>query len=517
VGYIIHQPGTNKDYLVLVQDLKTLGDKARKSGNFVKAREYYSKALILLKKNPNSSPLHATLEKDLNAVLNKPEMRQVAKGYVLLDKKWVKKKDFLRQHRQRQYLERRAQKLLSLTENALKDSHYSEAAWNIYRILEIIEKEPWLKDRKDIVKDVLNKLGSFPKGVTTPLHVAIDRGSILIVKELLKYNVKLDKQNELGQTPLLLAGRNGNIELITLLLKHGASPNVTDVNGITPLHEAVRLNKKEAAKLLLAHGAKVNCKDKNALTPLFIALKAGNFDMIKILLEHGANPNVQDKNGITALEIAYFNGPYRKKLIKMLLAYGANPNQLKRVIQKAILPEAQRKAAAILDQIEADIDQAISRTGCLLIIDKETKRNLNKLIEEVSVFFDDIKKDGSNLKMVFISAITAFNHLASKYGSKTDVFEMYNSLVQLNKRYGNHYKFVISFHNGVPFIVLKDKKGNEIITDKLTQATPFVFNKYNYLVMLNFTELPGVVDIIAKRLVPAITEREFSSLVKDKK
>jgi|GEM_PF-4476718 len=83
----------------------------------------------------------------------------------------------------------------------------------------------------DLFKSFLEQIDHFDyqdsKG-RTPLHLAIELGSVAAVQELLKKNSDLESRNSRGETPLLVAINNNQIELVKLLLEYGADITAVD-------------------------------------------------------------------------------------------------------------------------------------------------------------------------------------------------------------------------------------------------------------------------------------------------
>jgi len=75
----------------------------------------------------------------------------------------------------------------------------------------------------------------------TDLDLAIRRGDIDTVKDLIKSGVNINKKNSLGDTPLITATLCGHINIIKKLIKSGVNINKKNSLGDTPLNLAKRL------------------------------------------------------------------------------------------------------------------------------------------------------------------------------------------------------------------------------------------------------------------------------------
>ena len=84
-----------------------------------------------------------------------------------------------------------------------------------------------------------------------------------------------------GNHVIHLAVEMGSLEIVKLLLSKGANPTIPDDNGDTPIHVAARTQNVEMLKLLTSFILKVPNKD--GLTPLQIAKSNGNPEAIDIL------------------------------------------------------------------------------------------------------------------------------------------------------------------------------------------------------------------------------------------
>ena len=73
---------------------------------------------------------------------------------------------------------------------------------------------------------------------STPLHLAVKRDDLRMVRMLIGLGAKVEAQDIVGRTPLYLAARKDHTALVSLLLLHGASPRSRTIKGHTPLQAA---------------------------------------------------------------------------------------------------------------------------------------------------------------------------------------------------------------------------------------------------------------------------------------
>ena len=108
-----------------------------------------------------------------------------------------------------------------------------------------------------------------------PLHVAIEKGNLDSVRELLSGQVQLDTKDQFGATPLHIATAKGNHIAVKLLLKAGAKPNAVNFGKQTALHFAALNGNETITHELIKAGAEVNPVDDEDWTPLDCALWKG--------------------------------------------------------------------------------------------------------------------------------------------------------------------------------------------------------------------------------------------------
>jgi ankyrin repeat protein len=88
---------------------------------------------------------------------------------------------------------------------------------------------------------------SAPKA--TPLHIAIQKGEIDLVKKMVEYGANVNEFS-LGMTPLMVAARYNKVEIIKFLLANGANTDIKDEKGFTALKYAEISLANDAALLL---------------------------------------------------------------------------------------------------------------------------------------------------------------------------------------------------------------------------------------------------------------------------
>ena len=142
-----------------------------------------------------------------------------------------------------------------------------------------------------------------------PLHIAVSRRDLPMVRELLRAKANPDVQNCRGITPLVLAAYSNDVNVAVELLSAGADIE----RGIraNPLQMAAFYGHVEMLRVLLSHQADREFSERRTLSALMVAARHLHVEAVQILLESGADPNLQTG---------------RLKIVKLLVQYGANVN-----------------------------------------------------------------------------------------------------------------------------------------------------------------------------------------------
>ncbi|MBF4464936.1 ankyrin repeat domain-containing protein [Flavobacterium sp. LC2016-12] len=82
-----------------------------------------------------------------------------------------------------------------------------------------------------------------------PLHVAISKGDVEIVRKFIAYGANVNEQSE-DMTPLMIAARYNKVEIMKILLENGARPNDKNEKGYTALKYAEISNATDAIAIL---------------------------------------------------------------------------------------------------------------------------------------------------------------------------------------------------------------------------------------------------------------------------
>jgi ankyrin repeat protein len=121
---------------------------------------------------------------------------------------------------------------------------------------------------------------------------AAKQGNVDRVQELLAADAALLHARDAdGSTPLHCAVWKGHVEVVRLLLDAGADVNAQNSNthyGGTPLHTAAHGNRRAVAELLITHGADLHATSCNDRTPLEETTLHNASAVANLLKKHGA-------------------------------------------------------------------------------------------------------------------------------------------------------------------------------------------------------------------------------------
>ncbi|CAG2215560.1 unnamed protein product [Mytilus edulis] len=124
-----------------------------------------------------------------------------------------------------------------------------------------------------------------------PIHLAAREGLPNVIRKLIEKDVDPNvwdadqmSPDSCYRTPLHRAVEVGSIEVISVLLKHKADIDASDIKGWTPLHLAVALDYQNIINLLVDNNCSLDYYDTNNKTPLTIAcdyLSRSNVDIVR--------------------------------------------------------------------------------------------------------------------------------------------------------------------------------------------------------------------------------------------
>ncbi|CAB0030221.1 unnamed protein product [Trichogramma brassicae] len=164
----------------------------------------------------------------------------------------------------------------------------------------------------------------------TALHIIgirdQDGGMAKTLFEISNDRVRIDVQDELGNTPLYYSVFCDNATVFQMLLRRGADRNLANKDGTTPLHCLSKSHDQAAfARKLFEVGddvvLHVDAQDKSLNTALHYALMCHHRQVAELLLRRGADPNLANADGLTALHIiAVVEEPHDDAFARLFLA-----------------------------------------------------------------------------------------------------------------------------------------------------------------------------------------------------
>lgn len=94
---------------------------------------------------------------------------------------------------------------------------------------------------------------SFSTSQSTPLHMAAQHQTPVVLAALLEVGAEVDARDAYGGTPLRRAVMADRAENVEFLLSRGADPSAATRRGSTPLSAAEASGKEEILRILRAH------------------------------------------------------------------------------------------------------------------------------------------------------------------------------------------------------------------------------------------------------------------------
>jgi len=165
---------------------------------------------------------------------------------------------------------------------------------------------------------------------TTSLHIAVAKGLLSDVQQLLNQKVNRQQKDIDGNIPLDLAIFLGDQNIIKLLATNNPQINAVDKDGYTPLTYAINIDDAQTVTTLLQAGADVNTPDAIGQTPIMQAVRHGNLKSLQALLQSRTiDLNVKNVDGNTPLAVAVYHLVNTHEqdfipIIKALLRAGAD-------------------------------------------------------------------------------------------------------------------------------------------------------------------------------------------------
>ncbi|KAF5896746.1 tonsoku-like protein isoform X2, partial [Clarias magur] len=198
---------------------------------------------------------------------------------------------------------------------------------------------------------------------------------------------RIHKRNKFGETHVHLAVMKGDLQAVKNMIEVGASVNLADNAGWTPLHEAVLRGNDTIAETLLKAGARVNSVGQEGITPLHDAAGLGNLKIVQLLLKWGADPIMKNQKGDSAFDIC------EDRKIKLLLRRYADKGG-RTTRQSTAKGEAEKD----LQASEAEVRPAVSSDSldAAKLLDTSSENPEAKPSAQILLQQSSQKKDSDN-------------------------------------------------------------------------------------------------------------------------
>eukprot|EP01120_Amphizonella_sp_Union-15-10_P011109 TRINITY_DN4626_c0_g1_i1.p1 TRINITY_DN4626_c0_g1~~TRINITY_DN4626_c0_g1_i1.p1 ORF type:complete len:190 (+),score=28.46 TRINITY_DN4626_c0_g1_i1:44-613(+) len=161
--------------------------------------------------------------------------------------------------------------------------------------------------------------------MSTPLHEAVEEGSLQKIKKLLEEGHQVTTIDDFGLTPIHVAAEQGKEEIFKFFLTKLPESTLLalrDENSATLLHYAVLSNSRILCELLLEKSPSLkNESDSTKALPSHYACKHGYSDLLSILTDP-ENINSVDQHGWSPLHYASSNN--HRECLRWLLENGAD-------------------------------------------------------------------------------------------------------------------------------------------------------------------------------------------------
>ncbi|XP_048488040.1 E3 ubiquitin-protein ligase mib1 isoform X4 [Plutella xylostella] len=161
----------------------------------------------------------------------------------------------------------------------------------------------------------------------TPLHMAVNKGHLGVVRTLLQLGVHPSLQDSEGDTPLHDAISKKRDDMVALLLEHGGDVTLTNSDGFNALHQAALRGNASAMKIILGKLPRpwiVDDAKDDGYTALHLAALNNHVEVAELLLRGGARPDLQNASQQTSLHLAVER--QHTQIVRLLVAHGASLN-----------------------------------------------------------------------------------------------------------------------------------------------------------------------------------------------
>lgn len=137
----------------------------------------------------------------------------------------------------------------------------------------------------------------------TPLHLAVARGSLPLIKLLLDRGADIEAKDQFQYSPLLTTVQNRHLLAFLCLVQRGASLDTLDINGSTLVHWAAYMNDLEFLRMLRSFKVKLNHRNLLGQTPLHMSCQGNAAEAYWFLVDAGLDPDELTKEQLSPLAV----------------------------------------------------------------------------------------------------------------------------------------------------------------------------------------------------------------------
>lgn len=152
--------------------------------------------------------------------------------------------------------------------------------------------------------DIVNWVNSTCDEGFTPLHYAVSKGNLELVRMLTLAGADVNMKTNMGLSAMHLAAQADHPGLIAYLAELGLPLSGTDSKGGTPLHWAAYTGSYYAITVLLGLQVPKNKKDHEGNTALHLAILGSQPRIVRILLLKGSDKTIKDNLERDACELS---------------------------------------------------------------------------------------------------------------------------------------------------------------------------------------------------------------------
>ncbi|CAH1790043.1 unnamed protein product [Owenia fusiformis] len=158
-----------------------------------------------------------------------------------------------------------------------------------------------------------------------PIHISVERGYEELSEAFMRMDLKMNVQNDEGQTALHIALQKGYMSMARKIMnRKGTLLNIEDHKGRTCLHIAATKGNTEIIRMLVKRSVRVEMLNENGQNALHMAVKGGHLGSVEELCVAQTGLNVLDSDGRAPLHIALIHK--EEAIAKMLIERGVDVN-----------------------------------------------------------------------------------------------------------------------------------------------------------------------------------------------